>query len=153
MLIVLAGRFRNVCVFVARERILPHASDPFPPLAKSVRGGGPGEARAWYAVLGRLGSEAAPAAKGRVRRFGQGCWLCPVHPPCPPFARGGNAQRNWDELETCARRAFYRPSFSTDRAAPGAILGQRRWSSPISAREPGVAYLTAGLNCLMWIDL
>ena len=51
------------------------------------------------------------------------------------------------------KTSFLSPQFQHRRAAPGAILGQRHWSSPISAREPGVAYLTAGLNCLMWIDL
>jgi hypothetical protein len=50
-----------------------------------VRGGGPG-------TTGRLvcgsGPLARPAELPRITA-GQRCWLCPVHPPNPPFARGG----------------------------------------------------------------
>ena len=51
-----------------------------PPCKGGVRGGGPGGTRAWYAVPGRLDLRGHPP-KGRVRRFGRRCWLCPVHPP------------------------------------------------------------------------
>ncbi len=31
------------------------------------------------------------------------------YPPCPPFSRGDDAQRNPDEDKACARRTFHHP--------------------------------------------
>ena len=84
MLTVLAGQFRNVS-FVARERILPHASDPFPPLAKGGSGGvvpakpEPGT-RFWGGGARREGQ--GPPLRSRVL-------VMPCSPPLPPLRKGG----------------------------------------------------------------
>ncbi len=49
-----------------------------------------------------------------TRRREPGAWVPPrTHPPDPPFARGGNAQRNWDGLKN-----LWKTNFSFAHAYP-----------------------------------
>ena len=69
--------------------IIPVSVAQFPPLVKGGSGGvvpaEPGPGTRFRGGWTRRGHP----PKGRVRRFGRRCWLCPVHPPNSSFARGG----------------------------------------------------------------
>ncbi len=71
-----------------------------PPCEGGVRGVAPAEP--WPV----RGSRAGRAS--RNRRLGRARSLCPVHPPNPPFARGGKQpHRNRDELRACPEPSFH----------------------------------------------